>query len=116
MRAISLLMCAMLPSVLALVDWWTGVHAERVSFPPWKPAHLAQNGFILVQEGQQAHVIMARQRVRLALDADAACADPVAARITELAPGRPRRWQPTSERPILLSAQVRFDQASHHRI
>jgi hypothetical protein len=110
MRAISILLYSMLMSVLPPANMGPETHAERVSFPPWTPSHLARNGFRRFQEGSQAHVTIARQRLRLALDADAACTTPVAARLTELAPGQPRRWQPTIDRPILLSAQVRFDQ------
>jgi hypothetical protein len=111
MRPVSLIPLSMMISVLSPVDVATGRHPQRVSFPPWTPARLAQDGFIRIQEGSQAHITLARRHVRFALDADSMRADPVAARITELAPDRPLRWQPAIDRPITLSARVRFDQA-----
>ena len=88
----------------------TGTYAQDVRLPPWTPARLARNGFRLVQESSQAHVSSTRRHLRLALDADTTRAGPVAARITDLAADQPHRWQPTNDRPIRLSAQIRFDQ------
>jgi hypothetical protein len=90
----------------------TGFHEPPIHLPPWTRARLAQTGLHPLQQGAQAHVTLARRSVRLALDADSSCATPVAARITDLAPDRPRRWQPAIGRPIALSARLRFDQAA----
>src|SRR6266508_4431312 len=111
MRSVCILTLSMKIGVLLRVDMSTGFHEPYISFPPWTLARLAQNGLIPVQEDSQAHVTLAHRHVRLALDADLTRADPVAARITELSPEQSRRWQPAIDRPIMLSARVRFDQA-----